>query len=107
MSFLVRLELLALVAITQKHSEMAERIVRKQGGNADELLEKARQRVLAMMHGEERAMRRMAFELVRRKTVDFEEIYQVLDQAFVVANREAVEKAEAKKVKRSYDFQPD
>ena len=87
-----------------KAREMAERIVRKHGGNADELLEKARQRVLAMMHGEERAMRRMAFELVRRKTVDFEEIYQVLDQAFVVANREAVEKAEAKKVKRSYDF---
>ena len=87
-----------------KAREMAERIVRKHGGSADELLEKARQRVLAMMHGEERAMRRMAFELVRRKTVDFEEIYQVLDQAFVVANREAVEKAEAKKVKRSYDF---
>ena len=87
-----------------KAREMAGRIVRKQGGNADELLEKARQRVLSMMHGEERAMRRMAFELVRRKTVDFEEIYQVLDQAFVVANREAVEKAEAKKVKRSYDF---
>ena len=87
-----------------KAREMAERIAQKQGGNADELLEKARRRVLAMMRGEERAMRRMAFELVRRKTIDFEEIYQVLGQAFVVANREAVEKAEARKVKRAYDF---
>lgn len=76
-----------------KARAIGERIARKQGGNADELLEKARQRVLAMMRGEERAMRRMAFELVRRKTVVFEEIEQVLERAFTLANREAVEKA--------------
>jgi hypothetical protein len=87
-----------------KAREMAERIVRKHGGDVDELLEKAKQRVLNMMHGEERAMRRMAFELVRRKTIVFEEIEQVLDQALDLANREAVEKQNAKKVKRSYDF---
>ena len=73
-----------------KARSVAERIVQKQGGNADALIEKARQRCLAMMRGEERALRRMAFELVRRKTLVFEEIEQVLSQAFEHADRGAV-----------------
>ena len=64
--------------------------MRKQGGNADALIEKARQRCLAMMRGKEKAMRRMAFELIRRKTIAFEEIEQVLSQAFEHADRKAV-----------------
>ena len=73
-----------------KARQMAERIAQKQGGNADELLEKAKQRVLALMCGKEKAMRRMAFELIRRKTIVFEEIEQVLGQAFEHADRGAV-----------------
>jgi hypothetical protein len=89
----------------RKARAIAERIAKKQGGNADDLIEQARQRAIDGLRREQRLVKQLAFALIRHKTLDFEKIDQVLDEASTAVEREAAEKGpKAGRVIREWNF---
>ena len=70
--------------------ELASRL--RSGRSSDELIEKAREATVRMLRGEEHTLRYLAYDLIRQKTIDFDDVEIALDKAFTASERYAAER---------------
>ncbi len=87
----------------QKAKAMAKRLA---GDGANELIEKTLQRNINMLRGEKNTLRYLAYELVNKRSIDFEDVDAAIDRAFSRSEQEAAAKAAPGKTRtgRTYNL---
>ena len=85
--------------------QAAERLARKSGGDVDAIIDDMRERVINMLRGEERTLRYMAYELVNKRQIDFDDIDLAIDRAFTRAQATVAKAVPTKgRVSRTYNM---